>query len=62
MNKRNSIAKEIRDLGAGYRLILRDGWGSTTSCRRMLRAEWGRALGLSKPTAMKDRIVVANEA
>ena len=26
MNKRDSIAKEIRDLGAGYRQILRDGW------------------------------------
>ena len=26
MNKRNSITKVIRDLGAGYRQILRDGW------------------------------------
>jgi hypothetical protein len=26
MTKRDSIAKEIRDLGAGYRQILRDGW------------------------------------
>ena len=26
MNKRNSIAKEIRDLGAGYSQILCDGW------------------------------------
>ena len=26
VNKRNSIAKEIRDLGAGYSQILRDGW------------------------------------
>jgi len=26
MTKRDSIAKEIRELGAGYRQILRDGW------------------------------------
>ena len=26
MTKRDSIAKEIRELGAGYRQKLRDGW------------------------------------
>ena len=26
MNKRDSIAKEIRELGAGYSQKLRDGW------------------------------------
>ena len=51
VNKRASIAKEIRDLGAGYRQILRDGWvqWSTTSRRKMLLADRGRVLGGSKP-------------
>ena len=43
MNQRDSIANEIRELGAGYRQKLRDGWvqyllaGSTGQSARLPR-------------------------
>ena len=48
MTKRDSIAKEIRELGAGYRQILRDGWVHYLSQKNVL-ADRGRVLGGSKP-------------
>ena len=60
MNKRNSIAKEIRDLGAGYRQILRDGW-----VHYLLQKDAAGGVGQGArlvETAMKDKIVVADEA
>ena len=63
VNKHNSIAKEIRDLGAGYSQILSDGWvhylwqkeaagGVGQGARLVERLE----------TAMKVKIVVTDEA
>ena len=63
MNKRNSIAKEIRDLGAGYRQILRDGW--VTWVHYLLQKEAAGGVGQGArlvETAMKDKIIVADEA
>ena len=60
MNKHNSIAKEIRDLGAGNRQILRDGW-----VHYLLQKDAAGGVGQGArlvETAMKDKIVVADEA
>ena len=59
VNKRNSIAKEIRDLGAGYRQILRDGW-----VHYLLQKDAAGGVGQGTrlvETAMKDKIVVGDE-
>ena len=60
MNKRNSIAKEICDLGAGYRQILRDGWVHYLLQKDAAGGVWQDARLVE--TAMKDKIVVADEA
>ena len=60
MNKNNSIAKEIRDLDAGYRQILRDGW-----LHYLLQKDAAGGVGQSArlvETAMKDKTIVADEA
>ena len=60
MNKHNSISKEIRDLGAGYRQIVRDGW-----VHYLLQKDAAGGVGQGArlvETAMKDKIVIANEA
>ena len=57
MNKRNSIAK---DLGAGYHQILHDGWVHYL-LQKDAAGGVGQGAGLVK-TAMKDKIVVADEA
>ena len=60
MNKRNSIAKDIRDLGAGYRQILRDGW-----VHYLLQKNAAGGPGQSArrvETAISGKIVVDDEA
>ena len=60
MNKHNSIAKEIHDLGAGYHQILRDGW-----VHYLLQKDAAGGVGQGArlvETAMKDKTVVADEA
>ena len=60
MNIRNFVAKEIRDLGAGYRQILRDGW-----VHYLLQKDAAGGVGQGArlvKTAMQDKIVVADEA
>ena len=59
MTKRDSIAKEIRDLGAGYRQILRD-----SLVHYLLQKDAAGRVGQgARPveTAMKDKIVVEDE-
>ena len=59
VNKRNSVAKDIRDLGAGYRQILRDAW-----VHYLLQKDAAGGVGQGArlvETAMKGKIVVANE-
>ena len=62
MNKRNSIAKEIRDLGAGYRQILRDGWVHYLLQKDAAGGVGQGAASRLVETAMKDKIAVADEA
>ena len=62
MTKRDSIAKEICELGAGCRQIssLRDGW-----VHYLLQKDAAGGVGQDTrlvETAMKDKIVVADEA
>ena len=59
MNKRNSIAKEIRDLGAGFRQILRDGWVHYLSQKNAASGPGQSAQGVE--TAMRDKIVVDDD-
>ena len=60
MNKRNSIAKEIRDLGAGYLQILRAGWVHYLSQKNAAGGPGQSARRVE--TAMRDKIVVDDEA
>jgi hypothetical protein len=43
--KRENIAQDMHDLGAGYRQVLRDGWAAT-STKQMQRVE-GKPIGVS---------------
>ena len=57
MNKRNSIAKEICDLGAGYHQFLRDGW-----VHYLLQKDTAGGVRQGArlvETAMKGKVVVA---
>ena len=60
MTKRDSIAKEIRDLGAGYRQILRDGWVHYLSQKNAAGGPGQNARRVE--IAMRDKIVVDDEA
>ena len=66
MTKRDSIAKEIRDLGAGYRQILRDGWVHYLSQKNGAGGPGQSALADSESRcsdfAFKDKVVVDDEA
>ena len=56
----DSITKEIRELCAGYRQILRDGW-----VHYLLQKDAAGRVGQGTrlvETAMKDKIIVADEA
>ena len=57
--ERIDIANEIRNLGAGYRQILRDGWVRYLS----LKNAAGRAgqCSLQVNTGMRDKIVVGDD-
>ena len=58
MKKHNSIANEIRVLGAGYRQILHDGW-----VHYLLQKDAAGGVGQGArlvEIAMKDKIVVAD--
>ena len=60
MNKHNSIAKEIRDLDAGYRQILRDGWVHYLSQKNAAGGPGQSARRVE--TAIRVKIVVHDEA
>ena len=60
MTKRESIAKEIRELGAGYRQILRDGWVHYLSKKTAAGGPGQSAWRVE--AAMRDKIVVDDEA
>ena len=60
MNKRNSIAKEIRDLGAGYRQILSDGWVHYLSQKNGAGGPGQSAWRVE--TGIRGKIVVDDEA
>ena len=59
MTKRDSIAKEIRDLGAGYHQILRDGWVHYLSQKNAAGGPGQSARRVE--TAMRDKIVVDDD-
>ena len=60
MTKRDSIAKEIRELGAGYRQILRDGWVHYLSQKNAAGGPGQSAWRVE--TAIRVKIVVDDEA
>ena len=60
MNKHNSIAKEICDLGAGYRQILHDGWVHDLSQKNAAGGPGQSARRVE--TAIREKIVVDDEA
>ena len=60
MTKRESIAKEIRELGAGYRQILRDGWVHYLSQKNAAGGPGQSARRVE--TAIRVKIVVHDEA
>ena len=55
VNKRDSIAKEIGGLGAGYRQILRDGWVHYLSQKNSAGGPGQSARRVE--TAMRDKIL-----